>query len=111
MTTKEIVTIIVKPDVPKRLMIGAVIMAMENRGFALEGVVQKVQLSRYEIKDVYDLIGVELTEEEEKEWGMLEHTTTDPVFSFMFSAEGAHRKVDEMKPHKIFPLIYVKRRV
>lgn len=110
MTNKEMVTIIVKPDVPRRLMIGAVIMAMENRGFALESVVQKVQLSRYELKDVYDLIGMELTEKEEQEWGMLEHTTTDPVFSFMFSAESAHKKVDDMKPHKIFPLVYIKRK-
>lgn len=108
--TKEIVTVIPKPSVSKRLMMGSVVMAFENRGFELEGVVQKVGLCRHEVKDIYDIIGMELTEPEEKEWGMLEHTTTDPVFSFLFTADEAHSKVDKMKPHKFLPVVYIKRK-
>ena len=105
----EKVTIIAKPRASKERLIGKIISQMESNGLELTDTVPKISLKRRDIKELYDLIGVELTDAEEVEWCMLEHTTTDPVFSFVFSGIGAHEKIDNMKLHKEYPVIYVKR--
>jgi len=106
---KQIVTIIPKPDVVRRQMLGSVIMAFENRGLTLVSTVQKIALCEHSLRDTYNIIGLDLTEEEEKEWGM-SNGKTDPVFSFLFEADTAHAIIDEMRPHKIFPVMYIKRK-
>ena len=109
-TNKERITVIIKPQAASSGRVGEILSFFEMNGFRLLHSVQKVSLGRLEVKDCYSLIGLNFTESDEESWGLLYDSETDPVFSFVLEREYAHKKVDELEPHRTYPLIYIKKK-
>ena len=110
----EKVTIVMKPEVEEAKLIGTVISVMETYDYKLVSSVPRVKLTLGELEDMYNLIGLELGESGGKEkWGIHPWKkgtppVTDPVLMFTFEKEDAHKCIDHLGIHKVYPVIYIK---
>lgn len=110
----EKVTIVMRPEVERTKMVGAVITVMESYDYSLVSSVPKVSLALNELEDMYNLIGLNLDECGGKEkwgicsWAKKEPPKTDPVFMFTFEREDGHKYIDHLGIHKVYPVIYIK---
>lgn len=67
------------------------------------------KLKRSEVKDMYDLIGIEMVEEDYLSWGFTEDKDmSDYVCTFIFEREHGHALVESLEPHKQYPVMYIK---
>ena len=101
------ITVIPKPSVVIKRSIGCVIQAFEEYGLTLTNILT-LRLSKTEIVDTYNVIGLAFEEGEEEDWCIAKDGLSEKVFTLTFSGPDAHEVVSKIKPHLMFPVIYVK---
>jgi len=105
MESKQIVSIVTKPRMEEDKEVGLLITYLEQAGFRLSYVAPRVKLGLPAIKDLYAIIGMEMTEKDERSW------SSESGFSFVFSfyADDGHNLIEQIAPQKKFPVVYIKK--
>ena len=97
-----------KPMLTKMRRMGQLISCMESE-FELISTPPSMQVSISEIKDMYDMIGKEFTDEEQESWEFnTESGKSGRVFTLIFEREGGHAVIKAMNIPEQYPAIYVK---
>ena len=77
--------------------------------FELVSTPPSMHVSADEIKDMYDMIGKEFTDEEKESWEFNpESKKSGRIFTLIFEREGAHAVISTMGIPEQYPAIYVK---